>query len=143
MKKINYKKKYQEYKKEKIRFEKKYEYEIKKEKEDHESRESWLKQQKEWKRSEEPNWFNIITTTFGYVFGLTFIILEDKWLGPSEHYWLQSTFNEVVKLIYSTSETVGFVFYGIILLYCFGSLLFAGGHFFGILYKYYKHIFSK
>ena len=141
MKKINYKKKYQEYKKEKIRFEKKYEYEIKKEKEEVESRLSWLKTHEQIRRGPEKNWVLVITTAFGYVFGFILIILTDKWLGPLEHFWLESIFNKVVELIYSASEAVRWIFLGIILLYCLGSLLLAGGHFFGILYKYYKRIF--
>jgi len=116
---INYKKKYKEYKKEKKIFEKKYEHEIEKEKDEEESRLSFLKTQEEWRRSEEPNWLIIITTAFGYVFGLTLILLTDKWLGPSEHFWLESTFNKVVKLIFSASETVGSVF---LLIIVFGGI---------------------
>ena len=140
---INYKKKYKEYKKEKKIFEKKYEHEIEKEKDEEESRLSFLKTQEEWRRSEEPNWLIIITTAFGYVFGLALIILTDKWLGPSQHFWLENIFNKVVELIYSASEAVGGIFLGIILLYCGASLLFAGGHFFGILYKYYERVYKK
>ena len=143
MKKINYNKKYQEYKKEKIRFEKKYEYEIKKEKEEVESRLSWLKTHEQIRRGPQKDWALVITTAFGYVFGFILIILTDKWLGPLEHFWLESIFNKVVELIYSASEAVRGIFLGIILLYCVISLLFAGGHFFGILYKYYERVYKK
>lgn len=140
---INYKKKYKEYKKEKKIFEKKYEYEIKKEKDEEESRLRLYKSLEEMRRGPQKDWAFIITTAFGYVFGLTLIILNDKWLGPSQHFWLESLFNKVVNLVVSASETVGKIFLGIILLYCVGSLLFAGGHFFGVLYRYYERIFKK
>jgi hypothetical protein len=140
---INYKKKYKEYKKEKKIFEKKYKYEIEKEKEEEESRLRFLKTQQEIIRGPQKDWAFIITTTFGYVFGLTLIIITGKWLGPLEHFWLESIFNKVVELIYSASEAVGGIFLGIILLYCVISLLFAGGHFFGILYKYYERVYKK
>ena len=140
---INYKKKYKEYKKEKKIFEKKYEHEIKKEKDEEESRLRLYKSLQEIRRGPQKDWAFIITTTFGYIFGLTLIILTDKWLGPLEHFWLESIFNKVVELIYSASEAVGGIFLGIILLYCVISLLFAGGHFFGILYKYYERVYKK
>jgi hypothetical protein len=140
---INYKKKYKEYKKEKKIFEKKYEHEIKKEKDEEESRLRLYKSLQEIRRGPQKDWAFIITTTFGYVFGLTLILLTDKWLGPSEHFWLESIFNKVVELIYSASEAVRGIFLGIILLYCVLSLFFAGGHFFGILYKYYERVYKK
>ena len=140
---INYKKKYKEYKKEKKIFEKKYEHEIEKEKDEEESRLRLYNSLEEMRRGPQKDWAFIITTAFGYVFGLTIIILNDKWLGPSQHFWLEGLFNKVANLVVSASETVGKIFLGIILLYCVGSLLFAGGHFFGVLYRYYERIFKK
>jgi hypothetical protein len=140
---INYKKKYKEYKKEKKIFEKKYEHEIKKEKDEEESRLRLYKSFQEIRRGPQKDWVFIITIAFGYVFGASLILLTNKWLGPSKYFWLESIFDKVFNLFVSASETVGKIFLGIILLYCVGSLLFAGGHLIVFLYRYYQRIFKK